>query len=80
MPDSRSLKDFRGGIKPMAIDEGKLNALVGKMLGDLGAAAGAELVVVGDKLGLYHALAEAGPVTPSELATRTGTAERYVRE
>ena len=64
----------------MAIDEAKLNALVGKMIGDLGAAAGAALVVVGDKLGLYRAIAEAGPVTPVELAKRTGTAERYVRE
>ena len=64
----------------MPIDEPKLNALVGKMIGDLGAAAGAALVVVGDKLGLYRAIAEAGPVTPVELATRTATAERYVRE
>ena len=40
----------------------------------------AALVVMGDKLGLYRALAGAGPLTPEELATRTGTAERYVRE
>ena len=64
----------------MAIDEAKLNALIGKMIGDLGAAAGAALVVVGDKLGLYRAIAEAGSVTPLELAARTATAERYVRE
>ncbi|HVA41145.1 MAG TPA: methyltransferase domain-containing protein [Candidatus Binataceae bacterium] len=64
----------------MAIDEAKLNALLGKMVGDLGAAAGAALVVVGDKLGLYRAIAEAGAVTPTELAKRTGTTERYVRE
>jgi SAM-dependent methyltransferase len=64
----------------MPIDEAKLNALMGKMIGDLGAAAGAALVVVGDKLGLYRAIAEASTVTPVELATRTGTAERNVRE
>jgi SAM-dependent methyltransferase len=64
----------------MAIDGAKLNELVVKMIGDLGAAAGAALVVVGDKLGLYRGIAEAGSVTPSELAARTGTAERYVRE
>jgi SAM-dependent methyltransferase len=64
----------------MPIDEAKLNSLLGKMVGDLGAAAGAALVVVGDKLGLYRAIAEAGAVTPTELAKRTGTTERYVRE
>lgn len=61
-------------------DQGKLETLVGKMLGDLGAAFIVPLVRIGDKLGLYRALAEAGPVTSSELATRTSTAERYVRE
>ena len=38
------------------------------------------MVVIGDKLGLYRAMAGAGPLTPAELAGRTGTAERYVRE
>ncbi len=38
------------------------------------------MVVIGDKLGLYRAMAGAGPLTPAELAARTGTAERYVRE
>ena len=64
----------------MPINEAKLNELVGKMIGDLGAAMGAALVVVGDKLGLYRAIAEAGSITAPELASRTGTAERYVRE
>ncbi len=40
----------------------------------------AALVVMGDKLGLYRALAKSGPLTPGELADATGTAERYVRE
>jgi SAM-dependent methyltransferase len=64
----------------MEVNETKLNELLGKLLGDLGAAAGATLVVVGDKLGLFRGIAEAGTVTSAELATRTGCAERYVRE
>jgi len=63
----------------MAIDENKLNELLGKMLGDVGAAMGAALVLLGDKFGLYKALA-AGALTAAELASRTGTVERYVRE
>jgi 2-polyprenyl-3-methyl-5-hydroxy-6-metoxy-1,4-benzoquinol methylase len=62
------------------VDEDKLNAFVGKMLGDMGAALGGTLVHMGDKLGLYKALAEGGPVNAGDLAQRTGTAERYVRE
>ncbi|HKX45462.1 MAG TPA: class I SAM-dependent methyltransferase [Planctomycetota bacterium] len=50
-----------------------------RVVGDMGAAFSGALVVLGDKLGLYKALAEA-PATPAELAERTGTAERYVRE
>jgi SAM-dependent methyltransferase len=64
----------------MQIDQDKLNAFLGKMLDDIGAAMNASLVQLGDKLGLYKALAAGGPMTPSELAGRTGTAERYVRE
>jgi len=64
----------------MPIDEAILNNLIGKMIGDLGAAMGAALVIVGDKLGLYKAMAGAGPLTSVELAAKTGTDERYVRE
>jgi 2-polyprenyl-3-methyl-5-hydroxy-6-metoxy-1,4-benzoquinol methylase len=64
----------------MSIDEKKLNDFLGKVVGDVGAAMSAALVVIGDKLGLYKAMAAAGPVTPTDLARRTGTAERYVRE
>jgi 2-polyprenyl-3-methyl-5-hydroxy-6-metoxy-1,4-benzoquinol methylase len=64
----------------MAIDEAKLQTFVEKMLGDLGGAIGAALVIVGDKLGLYKAVATAGPITSLELAERTATSERYVRE
>jgi len=64
----------------MAIDETKLNEFMGKAVGDIGAALSAALVVIGDKLGLYKALAKTGPSTPLELAAKTGTHERYVRE
>jgi 2-polyprenyl-3-methyl-5-hydroxy-6-metoxy-1,4-benzoquinol methylase len=64
----------------MSIDQKKLNDFLGKVVGDVGAAMSAALVVIGDKLGLYKAMAAAGPVTPSDLARRTGTTERYVRE
>jgi 2-polyprenyl-3-methyl-5-hydroxy-6-metoxy-1,4-benzoquinol methylase len=50
------------------------------MVGDLGAAANAPLMVIGDKLGLYKALATAGPLSSADLAKQTGTAERFVRE
>jgi SAM-dependent methyltransferase len=64
----------------MTVDPAKLNEFAGKMVGDLGAAISAALVVVGDRLGLYKDLAKGGPATSEELAKRTGTAERYVRE
>ncbi|WP_035349672.1 class I SAM-dependent methyltransferase [Edaphobacter aggregans] len=63
-----------------AIDESKLNAFMGQAVQDMGAAMHAALVVVGDKLGLYKAMAGAGPLTPAQLAQKTSTDERYVRE
>jgi 2-polyprenyl-3-methyl-5-hydroxy-6-metoxy-1,4-benzoquinol methylase len=63
-----------------AIDETKLNAFMGKAVMDMGAAFHATLVVVGDKLGLYKAMAGSGGLTSAELAEKTGTTERYVRE
>ena len=51
-----------------------------RLVNDLGATVSAGNVIIGDKLGLYQALTEAGPLTPTELAAYTGTAERYVRE
>src|SRR3954468_17293126 len=62
------------------LDQAKLDAFMGKMLTDMGAAASAALVLIGDKLGLYKALAAIGPASPKALADKTGTAERYVRE
>ena len=62
------------------IDEAKVEQFVGQALNELGAAANAALVVIGDRLGLYKAMAEAGPVTAAQLAQRTETHERSVRE
>ena len=62
------------------MDQTKLEDFVHKAFGDLGSALTASLVVVGDRLGLYRAMAGAGPLTPAELAQRTGTVERCVRE
>src|SRR5512143_2434763 len=64
----------------MTIDEDKVQAFVGKAVADLGSALTASLVVIGDRLGLYRAMAGAGPLTAHELAERTGTVERCVRE
>src|ERR1700752_4972286 len=63
----------------MAINEEKLHAFLGKAVGDLGAAVSAVLISLGDELGLYRELAQ-GPMTSMELARRTGTNERYIRE
>ena len=64
----------------MAINQDKLHEFLGKAITDFGAVFNAALVRIGDKLGLYKALASGGPQTSAELAKRTGTSERYVRE
>lgn len=63
-----------------AFDEARLEALMGRLVTDAAAAATAPLVLLGDRLGLYKALAARGPSTSTELAEATGTLERYVRE
>src|SRR5215210_9209879 len=62
------------------IDEGKLEAFIGHVATEVGAAVNAALVLLGDELGLYRAMADGRPVSSAELADRTGTQERYVRE
>lgn len=62
------------------LDPDKLQEFVFRAVGEVGATLNAALVVLGDKLGLYRALADAGGSSPAELAARTRTAERYVRE
>src|SRR4051794_16136999 len=61
------------------LDTTRLNAFIGQFVSDLGAAVHAGMVVIGDKLGLYKALAEA-PMSSAQLAAKTKTDERYVRE
>jgi SAM-dependent methyltransferase len=62
------------------IDQGKLEEFMGRFVGDLGASLSAALVVIGDRLGLYRAMADGEPLTADELAQRTNTDPRYVRE
>src|SRR3954470_17346391 len=64
----------------VTLDEAKVGEFVGQVVGELGATLNAALVVIGDQLGLYKAMDGAGGMTPGELAERTGTSERYVRE
>ncbi len=64
----------------MAIDESKLNEMLGQVIKDIGATFHAPLVLIGEKLGLFKAMAHAGQLSPEEVAERTGTNERYVRE
>lgn len=64
----------------MAINPDKLNEFLGKAVVDFGATFHAALMRIGDKLGLYKALAAGGAQTASELAKKTDTAERYIRE
>src|SRR3954466_713062 len=62
------------------MDEKKLQEFVGRAVDDVGAVLGGAMVVIGDKLGLYRAMAGAGPITAGELAASTKPAERYGRE
>ena len=64
----------------MTIDQAKLEALLGRAVVDIGANFHGALVITGDRLGLFRALRDTGPTTPQDLAKRTGTHERYLRE
>jgi len=68
------------GTDAPAVDLARLEAFVGRAIGEVGAALNCALVVMGDKLGYYRALAERGPLTPAELAEASGTDEHYTRE
>src|SRR5207245_1442500 len=67
-------------VQTQVIDMDKLNAFLGQVVGELGATVNAGLIVLGDRLGLYKAMVQAGFFSSSELAEKIGTAERYVRE
>ncbi|ARO27197.1 class I SAM-dependent methyltransferase [Rhizobium sp. S9] len=61
-------------------DMQKLDALVGRLVGDVGAAVSGALVVLGDKVGLFKAMADGKPMSVEQIAAKTGIKERYVRE
>src|ERR1700722_8144698 len=77
MPQPNDVRAVQGAA---VADPSKLEAFMGKMAGDLGAAMSASLVVLGDRLGLYRALADAGPLTSAGLAAKAGVNERNLRE
>lgn len=62
------------------IDEAKLHGFVGQMLGDLSSTAGVTMTYLGDRLGLYRAMADGTPMTSEQLAAKTETTERYIRD
>jgi 2-polyprenyl-3-methyl-5-hydroxy-6-metoxy-1,4-benzoquinol methylase len=67
-------------IEQTKLDQAKLEALLGRALGDLSAGYGGVMISIGHKLGLFTAMSGAGPISSRELAARSGCAERYVRE
>lgn len=67
-------------MQPRAIDPARLDALVTRAIGDISAGYGGVMISLGHRLGLYKAMAGAGPLSARELARRAGCAERYVRE
>jgi SAM-dependent methyltransferase len=67
-------------IEQPPLDMAKLEEFVFRAVDEVGATLNTALVIMGDRLGLYRALAGAGPLTPAELADKTDTTERYVRE
>lgn len=67
-------------VQTQAPDMDRLMAFLGQVIGELGATVNAGLIVAGDRLGLYKAMAGAGLISSAELAEKTGTAERYIRE
>jgi SAM-dependent methyltransferase len=71
------MQQAKSGVQ---INEDKMNAFLGKVVGDFGASLSSVLGYIGQRLGLYQALAESNGLTPAELADKTGTTERYVRE
>jgi SAM-dependent methyltransferase len=77
--DEAQQNNFVKEQETIMVDMDKLNSFIGRFVGDLGATVHTGMVVIGEKLGLYKALAE-GPMTSAELAAKTNTDERYVRE
>lgn len=66
-------------VRFLSINQDKLNEIIGRFAAELGASVQGPNILIGEQLGLYKELAK-GPLTPEELAKKTGTAERYIRE
>jgi SAM-dependent methyltransferase len=73
-------RDKEARMSATEIDEAKLEAFMGQAVTDMGAIISAPLMLIGEKLGLYKAMAGAGPLSSKEVAERSGAAERSVRE
>jgi hypothetical protein len=67
-------------VEQATVDPAKVEATIGKLVGELGVALGTLTATLGWRAGLWQAMAGAGPLTPAELAGRAGTAEAYARE
>jgi SAM-dependent methyltransferase len=76
----RAVSNEGDQMSATGIDEAKLEAFMGRAVTDMGAIISAPLMVIGEKLGLYKAMAHAGPLSSQEVAERSGAAERSVRE
>ena len=68
------------GATETAVDEARLEQVIGQAVTDMGAAMNGALIAIGGQLGIWKAMAGAGPMTTAEIAERSGVAERYVRE
>jgi 2-polyprenyl-3-methyl-5-hydroxy-6-metoxy-1,4-benzoquinol methylase len=79
-PDSKKEELRYMSAVTREIDQAKLDEFTGRFVGDLGAALSSALVVIGDRLGLYRAMSDGERLTAEELAQRTDTDPRYVRE
>jgi SAM-dependent methyltransferase len=79
VPQNNEREDHRMTTATKTIDEAKLNGVLGQAVTDFGATLNTAMVAIGDKLGLYRAMAGAGPLTIHDLARRTGTVEQYLR-
>src|SRR5580765_1058940 len=74
------MKNMDATIQKREVNEDKMHAFLGKVIEDFGAALSSGLTYIGERLGLYRAMAGGQGLTPEELAKKTGTTERYVRE
>src|SRR5207249_6561167 len=73
------LEEGQMAVQTSIIDENKLNAFLGQLVGELGATVNAGLIVLGDRLGLYKAMAQSGPTTPPRLAETLAPASPSIR-